>query len=67
MNLVGWAEFTLAAVVFAGSHFLPARSELRDDLIRKLGRCSFFAGFGVVSLLLLGWLIVAAGRAPYVD
>ena len=67
MISVGWAEFALAAVAFAGSHFLPARGELRDDLIGKLGRRSYFAGYGVVSLLLLGWLISAAGRAPYVE
>lgn len=67
MNLWGWAEFALAFVVFAGSHFLPARGGLREALIAKTGRRAYFAGYGMVSLLVLIWLIAAAGRAPYVE
>jgi len=33
MTPAGWAEFALAAMVYAGSHFLPAHGGLRDGLI----------------------------------
>ena len=67
MSPGGWGEFAVASVAFAGSHFLPACGELREGLIRRWGRRGYFAGYGLVSLLLLGWMIVAAGHAPYVE
>ncbi len=63
----GWAEFGLALVVFVGSHFLPRLGGLRDRLIRRFGRRPYLLVYGVVSVILLGWLIGAAGRAPYVE
>ncbi|WP_424926764.1 NnrU family protein [Amaricoccus tamworthensis] len=63
----GWAEFGLALAVFVGSHFLPRLGGLRDRLIGRFGRRPYFLVYGVVSVILLGWLIGAAGRTPYVE
>lgn len=63
----GWTELALAYAVFAASHFVPSLGGLRERLIARMGRRGYFAAYGGVSLLVLGWLIVAAGRAPYVE
>jgi hypothetical protein len=65
--LSGWAEFTLALVVLKASHFLPRVGGLREILIGKFRRRLYFPGYGIVSLVVLFWLIAAAGRAPYVE
>ena len=65
--MTGWSEFALAMAVFIGSHFLPRLGGLRDRLIGAVGRRIYFAVYGLLSLVLLGWVIVAAGRAPYVE
>lgn len=62
----GWGELLLAFVVFLLSHALPARPALRERLVGMLGQGGYLAAYTVLSLALLGWLIVAAGRAPYV-
>jgi uncharacterized membrane protein len=63
----GWIEMAVAAVLFVASHSLPARPSLRRRLVRAPGEAGYLALHSLVSLLALGWLVVAAGRAPYVD
>jgi len=65
--LSGWADFLLAAVVFVTSHALPLRPALRRPATAVLGDRWFTAVYSVVSVAALAWLIVAAGRAPYVE
>lgn len=60
-----WSEFFLALAAFLGAHVIPAR--FRGPLVARLGRRAYLAGYGVLSLGLLYWLIVAAGRAPWVE
>lgn len=60
-----WAEFILVFALFVGTHFLPSHRPLRERLIGVLGRRTYFAGYGTISLVLLVWLVIAAGRAPY--
>ncbi|MDO9638898.1 MAG: NnrU family protein [Pseudotabrizicola sp.] len=67
MILSGWAEFALALVVFMASHFLPRMGGLRETLIAKIGRGPYFAGYGIVSLVVLLWLIGSAIRAPFIE
>lgn len=67
MILSGWAEFMLALGVFMASPFLPRVCGMRETLIGKIGRRSYFAGYGIVSLVVLVWLIGSASRAPYVE
>ena len=63
----GWMEYALALVVFVASHFLPRVGGLRDRLIAAVGRRVYFSAYGLMSIGLLIWLIVAAGRPPYVE
>lgn len=65
--MTGWAEYGLTLACFVASHFLPRVGGLRDRLIRRIGGRSYFAAYGILSIGLLVWVIVAAGRAPYVE
>lgn len=62
----GWGEFLGASLVFLSSHALPARPGIRIRLASVLGRRTYLAIYSAVSLALFAWIIVAAGRAPYV-
>ncbi|MEQ8652147.1 MAG: NnrU family protein [Kiloniellales bacterium] len=62
----GWGEVLAALSVFLLSHALPARPALREALVARMGRGAYLAVYSSVSLLVLIWLIVAVGRAPYV-
>lgn len=63
----GWGFFAAALVTFLLSHAIPVRPVVRGWLIETLGRRSYFAAYSVLSLLVLGWLVVAAAQAPYVE
>ena len=63
----GWGEFLLALGVFLLSHAIPVRPPVRPWLIAHLGRAGYFTAYSLFSLAVLGWLIVAAARAPYVE
>ena len=62
-----WTEFLAALAAFFGSHAIPSYGGLRQRLIARLGRRAYFTLYSLLSLLLLAWLIVAAGRAPFVE
>jgi uncharacterized membrane protein len=64
--MIFWTEFALAWLVFLLSHFLPSLG-LRDRLIAAMGRRSYFAIYGILSVLCVVWLISAAARAPFVE
>jgi uncharacterized membrane protein len=63
---MGWAEFAAAFAVFLLSHALPARPAVKAPLVRVLGAGGYTLGYSLVSVAVLAWLIVAAGRAPHV-
>ncbi len=63
---MGWIELVIAMGLFLASHRIPAALGVKDRLIRWLGPRGYTAVFSAVSLLLLWWLILAAGRAPFV-
>lgn len=64
--MTGWIGFAAAWLAFFASHFIPSLPGLRDRLIAAMGRRAYFSTYGMLSLLLLAWLIVAAARAPHV-
>ena len=64
--LTGWTEFFIAFVLFFISHIIPVRPAIREWLIYRIGKTIYLAGYSVLSIVLFGWLIVAADRAPYV-
>lgn len=64
--MTGWVELGLGFAVFALAHGVPARPPVRRRLTALLGERAYLVLYGTISLVLLGWLIAAAGRAPYV-
>jgi uncharacterized membrane protein len=64
--MTDWFEFIAALTLFMVSHMFPVRPPMRPWLIGRLGRKGYFISYSVLSLLVLGWLIVAAARAPYI-
>lgn len=63
---MAWLEFALALAAFMASHLIPSRAGLRAALVARLGRGGYGAAYGLLSLALFVWVIVAAGRAPFV-
>lgn len=61
----GWSEYLLAWASFLGAHLVPAIPRIRTALIARLGRAGYLTAFSLVSLMLLLWLLRAAGRAPF--
>ena len=61
-----WIEFALAMGLFMVSHRVPAWLGVKERLVAALGPRGYMAAFSAVSLLLLWWVILAAGRAPVV-
>ena len=64
--LTGWNELIFAFVLFVASHLIPARPAIRERLMRHIGKAAYLAGYSTLSIVIFGWLIAAAGRAPYV-
>lgn len=63
---MGWFEYTLAFSAFFLSHSVPLRPAVKEALVARLGRRGFGLAYSALSLGVLYWLIVAAGRAPHV-
>ena len=59
-------ELLLAFTVFLVSHRLPAHPKVRGVLTDRLGVRGFVLAYSALSVLLLGWVFAAAGRAPYI-
>src|SRR3974390_1322817 len=62
--LPGWHELIFAFATFFLSHILPARPTVREWLIRLAGKNCYLWAYAALSILLFGWLIVAADPAP---
>jgi len=65
--MTGWFEFAGVFALFLATHYLPARPGLRGACVAYLGERVYLTLYSLISLVLLGWLIVAAGRAPYIQ
>lgn len=61
-----WIEFVAALALFLGSHPLPQATGLKPWLIARIERRAYLLAYSLISLLLFGWLIAAAGRAPFI-
>jgi len=57
----------LASLFFTGIHIGISGTRWRDVCIRHLGATGFRAGFSLLSLLGLIWLIKAYAQAPYLE
>ncbi|MCW3797915.1 NnrU family protein [Sphingomonas sp. BN140010] len=59
-------ELLLALLVFLASHSIPARPRVRQRLVDRFGHANYLIGYGLLSIVLLVWLISAAVRAPII-
>lgn len=64
--MTGWGAYAGAWALFLLTHTLPVRPPLKPRLVAWLGPRGFTIAYSVVSLAVLGWLLMAAGRAPQV-
>jgi uncharacterized membrane protein len=64
---IAMTEFLTSLLVFIASHVLPARTGLRAWAVGRIGHGPYMAAYSVVSLAIVVWIVVAAGRAPYVE
>lgn len=62
----GWFEYILAFAVFFLTHSIPVRPAVKARLVAILGARGFTIGYSLLSLAILAWIIIAAGRAPFV-
>jgi uncharacterized membrane protein len=62
----GWGEYAASWVAFLLSHILPVRPRLRRRIVASVGETTFLIGYSALSVAILAWVIVAAGRAPFV-
>ena len=61
-----WTEFVIAYAVFLAAHRIPMMPRLKGAAQAVLGKTGFLLAYSALSLLLLVWLIAAAGAAPFV-
>ncbi|MDF1606894.1 NnrU family protein [Hoeflea sp. YIM 152468] len=62
-----WSEFAAALLAFFILHSLPIRPAVKTRIVSLIGARLFTLVYSCVSIAALGWLIVAASRAPYVE
>ncbi|CAL1241116.1 NnrU family protein [Candidatus Methylocalor cossyra] len=60
-------QLLLAALFFTGIHVVVSGTRLRDALLARFGERAFRAGFSLLSLFGLGWLVQAYRGAPYIE
>lgn len=65
--MTDWAVFAVAMLAFLSSHFIPRLGGIREGLIDRFGRGLYFSFYGLLSLVVLAWVIVAANQAPFVE
>lgn len=61
-----WFEYIVAFTAFLVTHSVPLRPSIRPVLTRWFGRTGFTIVYSLLSILVLVWLIGAAGRAPHI-
>jgi uncharacterized membrane protein len=59
-------ELLFVLSLFLLSHSIPARPRVRRWLVDRLGHGNYLAAYGLLSIVLLAWLIRAAVRAPVI-
>jgi len=64
---VAWVEFISVGAVFLITHRVPAMPPVRARLVDLIGERGFLVAYSALSLGVLSWLIIAAGRAPYIE
>ncbi len=62
-----WGELALAFGTFIVFHSVPLRPPVRSRIEAVTGSTGFTIVYSIVSIVLLGWLLLASGRAPYFE
>lgn len=62
-----WGEFIAAFAVFFLSHSIPVRPAVKSRIVAKTGALGFALLYSALSIAILTWIIIAAGRAPFVE
>ncbi|WP_420340102.1 NnrU family protein [Roseibium sp.] len=62
-----WGELVLAFGNFVLFHSVPLRPPVRGRVEKVTGKAGFTIVYSILSIVLLGWLLLASGRAPYVQ
>lgn len=62
-----WTEYSLAMMVFFALHVVPVRPAVKSRIVGRFGARTFSIAYSIISILSLAWLIVSAGRAPYIE
>lgn len=62
----GWGEFIAAFTMFFVSHALPVRPAIKAWITALIGARGFTLAYSALSVAMLTWIIIAAGRAPLV-
>lgn len=64
---MGWIGFAIALCVFFLAHGIPVRPKVKARIVARIGARGFTIGYSLLSVAILTWLIIAAGRAPFVE
>jgi len=65
--MTGWLELILAFAFFFASHAIPIRPPIKACVVAQIGTRGFTLAYSALSVVALGWLIIAAARAPFVE
>src|SRR4051812_6473207 len=60
------SNLVVAALFLVGTHFGIASSQIRTALVHRLGETAYLALYSLLSLVAIGWLVVAWRAAPFV-
>lgn len=63
----GWGEFIAAFAVFFVTHSVPVRGAVKSKISALISPRGFTLVYSTLSTAILTWLIIAAGRAPYIE
>ncbi len=65
--MISWPLFALIFAAFFVTHTIPVRPKVKARLQSYLGSIGFTMAYSALSLVMLGFVIAAAGNAPYVQ
>lgn len=64
---MAWFEFISAGIVFLVTHRVPTIPPVRAMIVGVIGERGFLIAYSALSIMVLTWLIIAAGRAPHIE
>lgn len=64
---MSWLEFISAGLVFLITHRVPTIPSVRAKIVSAIGERGFLITYSALSIMVLTWLVIAAGRTPYIE